>query len=127
LVVRLRRDARARTGGLADLRDFLAANPPEGRLVPGAARLVAALQARGVAVYLISGGFRELTLPVARALGVPKGELFAAAVAAACCCCCCLLLLLLLPAVVAAAPVPLVSFPPPALPRQRPTLSHRLD
>jgi glycerol-3-phosphate dehydrogenase (NAD+) len=57
----------------ADIRAFLAAHPPSSRLVPGAARLVAALQARGVAVYLISGGFRELTLPIARALGVPKG------------------------------------------------------
>jgi glycerol-3-phosphate dehydrogenase (NAD+) len=60
-----------------DIRDFLASCPPEQRLVPGAARLVAALQARGVAVYLISGGFRELTLPVARALGVPKENVFA--------------------------------------------------
>jgi glycerol-3-phosphate dehydrogenase (NAD+) len=56
-----------------DVREFLRANPPEDRLLPGAARLVSALQARGVAVYLVSGGFRELTLPLARALGVPKG------------------------------------------------------
>lgn len=60
-----------------DIKAFLSANPPEQRLVHGAAKLVSALQARGVAVYLISGGFRELTLPVARALGVPKENVFA--------------------------------------------------
>jgi glycerol-3-phosphate dehydrogenase (NAD+) len=53
-----------------DIQKFLLAFPPESRLVAGAAALVAALQARGVAVYLISGGFRELCLPIARALGV---------------------------------------------------------
>ena len=61
----------------ADIHAFLAANPPESRLVPGAAKLIAALQARGVAVYLISGGFRELSLPIARALGVSPKNLFA--------------------------------------------------
>lgn len=34
------------------------AHPPESRLVPGVKDLISALQARGVAVYLISGGFR---------------------------------------------------------------------
>jgi hypothetical protein len=43
----------------------------------GAKRLIEALTARGVAVYLISGGFRELTLPIARALGVPPERVFA--------------------------------------------------
>ena len=60
-----------------DIRAFLEAHPPESRLVPGAKQLVAALQARGVAVYLISGGFRELSLPIARALDVPPKNLFA--------------------------------------------------
>jgi glycerol-3-phosphate dehydrogenase (NAD+) len=61
----------------SDIHAFLAANPPESRLVPGAAQLIAALQSRGVAVYLISGGFRELSLPIARALGIPPKNLFA--------------------------------------------------
>jgi glycerol-3-phosphate dehydrogenase (NAD+) len=61
----------------SDIHAFLAANPPESRLVPGAAQLISALQSRGVAVYLISGGFRELSLPLARALGVSPKNLFA--------------------------------------------------
>jgi glycerol-3-phosphate dehydrogenase (NAD+) len=61
----------------SDIHAFLAAHPPESRLVPGAAELISALQSRGVAVYLISGGFRELSLPIARALGVPPKNLFA--------------------------------------------------
>ena len=43
----------------------------------GIKELIGALQARGIAVYLISGGFRELTLPVARELGVPCENVFA--------------------------------------------------
>jgi len=61
----------------SDIHAFLAANPPESRLVPGAAQLISALQSRGVAVYLISGGFRELSLPIARALGVSPKNVFA--------------------------------------------------
>ena len=61
----------------SDIHAFLQANPPESRLVPGAKELISALQSRGVAVYLISGGFRELSLPIARALGVPPKNLFA--------------------------------------------------
>lgn len=60
-----------------DIQAFLQAHPPESRLAPGAAELVAALQARGVAVYLISGGFRELCLPIAKALNVPSKNVFA--------------------------------------------------
>lgn len=37
----------------ADIQAFLAAHPPESRLVPGGRELVAQLQRRGVAVYLI--------------------------------------------------------------------------
>ena len=43
----------------------------------GIKKLVGALQSRGVAVYLISGGFRELTMPIARELGVPADNVFA--------------------------------------------------
>ncbi|KAI7839328.1 hypothetical protein COHA_006919 [Chlorella ohadii] len=61
----------------ADIQAFLRAHPAESRLVPGAKELIEQLQSRGVAVYLISGGFRELCLPIARALGVPPAHLFA--------------------------------------------------
>ncbi len=46
-------------------------------LPQGIKELVGALQSRGVAVYLISGGFRELTVPIARELGVPCDNVFA--------------------------------------------------
>jgi phosphoserine phosphatase len=42
----------------ADLQAFTAAYPPESRLTPGAVTLIQSLRARGVEVYLISGGFR---------------------------------------------------------------------
>lgn len=41
-----------------DLQAFLAAHPPEARLTEGADTLISALRARGVEVYLLSGGFR---------------------------------------------------------------------
>lgn len=43
----------------------------------GIKELITALQSRGIAVYLISGGFRELTLPIARELGVHADNVFA--------------------------------------------------
>ena len=43
----------------------------------GIKELISALQSRGIAVYLISGGFRELTMPIARELGVPPENVFA--------------------------------------------------
>lgn len=61
----------------ADIRAFLDAHPAGSRLSPGGLELVQALQARGVAVYLLSGGFRELCLPIAEALGVPRKNVFA--------------------------------------------------
>jgi len=61
----------------AQVADFLRAHPAGQRLNPGIRRLVRALQQRGVAVYLISGGFRELALPVARELGVAPDCVFA--------------------------------------------------
>lgn len=61
----------------ADIQRFLAAHPPHARLVPGALELITTLQARGIAVYLISGGFRELCLPIAKALGVPTSHVYA--------------------------------------------------
>ena len=59
----------------SDLARFHEAHPAEGRLTPGAKELIGALTERGTRVYLISGGFRELALPVARALGVPSDRL----------------------------------------------------
>jgi phosphoserine phosphatase len=53
----------------------LAAHPP--RLTPGAAELVAALTARGVHVYLLSGGFAEMIRPLAEALAIPAERVFA--------------------------------------------------
>lgn len=61
----------------ADIKRFIVAHPPSSRMVPGIEGLISALQARGIAVYLISGGFRELTLPIAKYLGVPKENVFA--------------------------------------------------
>ncbi|PSC74868.1 glycerol-3-phosphate dehydrogenase [Micractinium conductrix] len=61
----------------ADIQAFLKAHPAESRLTPGARELIHQLQGRGVAVYLISGGFRELCLPICRELGVPPKNLFA--------------------------------------------------
>ena len=54
---------------------FLAARPPS--LSPGVAELVANLQARGTAVFLVSGGFTQMIHPVARALGLPPARVFA--------------------------------------------------
>lgn len=59
----------------AKVERFLAANPP--RLSPGMAELASRLQGRGTAVYLVSGGFRQMIAPVAELLGVPAGNVYA--------------------------------------------------
>jgi len=46
----------------------LRAHPP--RLTPGIDRLIAALHARGTPVYLVSGGFEPMILPLAKRLGI---------------------------------------------------------
>lgn len=56
----------------------LTAHPP--RLTPGVATLVATLHARGVAVYLISGGFRAMIEPVAERLAIAKERVIANAI-----------------------------------------------
>jgi len=61
----------------ADVKRFLQAHPPHTRLTTGIEELIRALQARGISIYLISGGFRELTLPIAQHLGIPKQNVFA--------------------------------------------------
>jgi phosphoserine phosphatase len=53
----------------------LAAHPP--RLTPGVADLIAALTARGTHVYLVSGGFSEMILPLAATLHIPPARVFA--------------------------------------------------
>ncbi|KAG2492528.1 hypothetical protein HYH03_009193 [Edaphochlamys debaryana] len=61
----------------SDIKRFIQTYPPASRMAPGIVDLIRALQARGVAIYLISGGFRELTLPIAAYLGIPKDHVFA--------------------------------------------------
>uniref|UniRef100_H2Z6U5 Phosphoserine phosphatase n=1 Tax=Ciona savignyi TaxID=51511 RepID=H2Z6U5_CIOSA len=46
-------------------------------LSPGLEPLVKKLQARGCAVYLVSGGMLEIIAPVARKLGIPLENVFA--------------------------------------------------
>jgi glycerol-3-phosphate dehydrogenase (NAD+) len=56
---------------------YARSNPAAERLNPGIADLIQELQARNVAVFLISGGFRELILPVADLLHIPRSNIFA--------------------------------------------------
>lgn len=55
--------------------ECLAAHPP--RLTPGVADLIAALTARGTHVYLVSGGFSAMIMPLAARLGIPPVRVFA--------------------------------------------------
>jgi phosphoserine phosphatase len=50
-------------------------HPPQ--LSPGMKELAALLHARGIHVYLVSGGFRVMIAPVAEMLGVPSSKIFA--------------------------------------------------
>ncbi len=43
----------------------------------GIPQLVKRLQARGTAVYLVSGGFRQIIEPIAESLGIPVSNVFA--------------------------------------------------
>lgn len=47
------------------------------KLTPGIKELVNRLQSRGTHVYLVSGGFRRLILPVAELLGIDKSRIYA--------------------------------------------------
>ena len=53
----------------------LRAHPP--RLTPGIGELIRRLVGRGTHVYLVSGGFRQMIDPVAKAVGVPPERIFA--------------------------------------------------
>jgi phosphoserine phosphatase len=57
------------------LEAFLKQNPP--RLTTGIQELVKTLHSRCVDVYLVSGGFSRIILPVARLLNVPEENVFA--------------------------------------------------
>ncbi len=50
-------------------------------LQPGIDRVVATLQARACPVHLVSGGFRQAILPLARRLGVPDAQVHAVTLA----------------------------------------------
>eukprot|EP01013_Petalomonas_cantuscygni_P038948 TRINITY_DN70201_c0_g1_i1.p1 TRINITY_DN70201_c0_g1~~TRINITY_DN70201_c0_g1_i1.p1 ORF type:complete len:300 (-),score=35.74 TRINITY_DN70201_c0_g1_i1:88-987(-) len=58
----------------ADIRACLDANPPADHLSPGVADVIQLLRSRGVAVYLVSGGFREMVEPVAVSVGLDPHE-----------------------------------------------------
>ena len=61
----------------SDIQAFLDSRQAKDRLNPGIKKLIRALRERNVAVYLISGGFREMALPVARELDIPSSNLYA--------------------------------------------------
>lgn len=57
------------------LKDFI--RQRKVRLTPGAEALVAELHVRHIPVYLISGGFLPMILPVAKQLGIPDSNIYA--------------------------------------------------
>merc|ERR1712166_497102 len=59
---------------LKQIEECLAAEAPQ--LTPGIADLVAALHKKGVKVYLVTGGFGRLIVPVAKLLNIPETMLF---------------------------------------------------
>ncbi|XP_047332196.1 phosphoserine phosphatase, chloroplastic [Impatiens glandulifera] len=60
---------------LSQVQDFLHQKPP--RLSPGIDEMIKSLKAKNIAVYLISGGFRQMINPVASILGIPTENIFA--------------------------------------------------
>ncbi|XP_076029581.1 phosphoserine phosphatase isoform X2 [Oratosquilla oratoria] len=60
---------------LDKVQKFTKAHPP--KLTRDVDQLVVALQERDVDIYLVSGGFRSLIAPVARALNIPLENIFA--------------------------------------------------
>lgn len=57
------------------MESYLASHPP--LISPGIPELVRELQAQGKAVYLVSGGFRQIIGPVADKVGIPRSNIFA--------------------------------------------------
>jgi len=60
---------------LRDVTTFVAKHPSQ--LTPGIQEVVRRLRQRGVAVYLVSGGFLSLIAPVARQLDIPLENVYA--------------------------------------------------
>ena len=60
---------------LSQVREY--AETHEIELTPGVIELVEKLQNRGTDVYLVSGGFRSLIIPVAQRLGIPINRIYA--------------------------------------------------
>eukprot|EP00252_Welwitschia_mirabilis_P008350 TRINITY_DN20155_c0_g1_i1.p1 TRINITY_DN20155_c0_g1~~TRINITY_DN20155_c0_g1_i1.p1 ORF type:complete len:309 (+),score=61.36 TRINITY_DN20155_c0_g1_i1:104-1030(+) len=58
-----------------DVAKYLETKPP--RLTPGIQDLVKKLNDKGVDVYLVSGGFRQMIEPIADTLGIPQKNVFA--------------------------------------------------
>ncbi|KAF5831797.1 NAD-dependent glycerol-3-phosphate dehydrogenase N-terminus-domain-containing protein, partial [Dunaliella salina] len=59
-----------------DIKNFMLAHPPKNRLVPGVEEHIMALRTRGIEIFLVSGGFREVALPIAEHLGIPSKNVF---------------------------------------------------
>ncbi|KAG5536456.1 hypothetical protein RHGRI_024027 [Rhododendron griersonianum] len=60
---------------LSQVHEFLQKQPP--RISPGIDELIKKLKAKSTAVYLVSGGFRQMINPVASILGIPPENIFA--------------------------------------------------
>jgi phosphoserine phosphatase len=59
------------------IEEYKLLHTPESILTPDAEKLVKLLFHRGVEVYMISGGFRDVIEPLADYLGVPRDHVFA--------------------------------------------------
>ncbi|XP_044737647.1 phosphoserine phosphatase isoform X2 [Chrysoperla carnea] len=60
---------------LGQIRDFIRMQPP--KLTPGVKQLIQTLQSRQIPIYLISGGFRSIIVPIASQLNIPLENIFA--------------------------------------------------
>ena len=60
-----------------DLVEQIAQEAQSFQLTPGALELVQLLQKQGKTVYVISGGFEQLILPLTNSLGIPSSQVFA--------------------------------------------------
>ncbi|RLN47601.1 hypothetical protein BBJ28_00005604 [Nothophytophthora sp. Chile5] len=58
-----------------DIKDCLKQNPP--KFTPGVKTLMATLHDKGIAVFLVSGGFRLMIEPVAEEVGIPLYNIYA--------------------------------------------------
>ncbi|KAF5289106.1 hypothetical protein FQA39_LY15208 [Lamprigera yunnana] len=60
---------------VAQVSDFISNKPPT--LSPGIKKLIEVLHKKDVEIYLVSGGFRSLILPLAKQLYIPESNVFA--------------------------------------------------